>query len=124
MADDFYSMLMQQLQTYSSEIQAGVDKEAEKTARHLRKLLKENSPKKTGEYAAGWTVKKYDNGTHKAFVVKNKNKPMLAPLLEFGHTAYKGTRRMKAYPHIAPARAQAQEEFSAAVEKIIEEKSK
>lgn len=65
--------------------------------------LRENSPKKTGEYAKGWTytVKETAPGSFTG-VVYQKNKPGLTHLLEKGHAKRNGGR-VAGIPHIEPA---------------------
>ena len=65
--------------------------------------LRQNSPKKTGEYAKGWTytVKETAPGSFTG-VVYQKNKPGLTHLLEKGHAKRNGGR-VAGIPHIEPA---------------------
>lgn len=87
-----------------------VNKEVEKSARtNIQRIAKEaaqklknTSPKKTGEYAQGWGVKKLGD---KDVVTYNRTMPGLTHLLENGHVIRnkKGTfGRAPAHKHIKP----------------------
>lgn len=87
-----------------------VEKAALKTARDAVQKLKNSSPKKSGEYASGWTSRKQGHGR----VVFNRTKPGLTHLLEKGHVIRnkKGTYgRAPAHVHIAPVANEANQEF-------------
>lgn len=128
MPDTVGDQILKQLQSYSSEIQQAANEEAEKAAKNLCRTLKQTSPKKTGAYAKAWRVKKFDDSRSgvslaKAYVVYNSKKAWLSPLLEYGHAKRGGNGRVAPVVHIAPARAQAEAEFTAAMENIIREMS-
>lgn len=57
--------------------------EAEKTVKDLQK----NSPKRTGEYASGWTYTKAGTDAFgvETYVVHNEERPGLTHVLEYGH---------------------------------------
>lgn len=72
--------------------------------------LRNNSPKKTGDYAKGWTSKKAADG----YVVYNKTDWQLTNLLEDGHAIVnkKGRYgRVNGIKHIEPARDKAAEKL-------------
>lgn len=98
---------------YKKEFAESVETAMTETAKETVALLKETSPKKTGDYAKGWTMKK--NG--KDIVVYNKTRPSLTHLLENGHPLRNGGRA-RAFKHIEPAEKFAQETF----EKKLKEK--
>ncbi len=65
--------------------------------------LQSSSPKKTGEYAKSWTLKRAaKTGSKITAVVYNKDHFQLTHLLEDGHARADGGRT-DAHPHIAPA---------------------
>ena len=71
------------------------------------KILKADSPEKTGDYAKGWRMKK----TSKGYIVHNKTDYQLTHLLEHGHARKGGGRDVKAKVHIRPAEENAIKAF-------------
>ena len=73
-----------------------------------RGYLKANSPKRTGDYAKGWSYEVDEDvpGSYTGHVY-NKRKPGLTHLLEKGHAKRSGGR-VAGIPHIAPAFEQMQ----------------
>lgn len=108
---DILSELSTDVSTAAGEAIAEVAKEA-------TKKLKQTSPKRTGQYAAGWTYK-VEKGTvtNSATVYGKKKTYPLAHLLENGH-AKRGGGRTRAIVHIKPVEEWATSE----VEKRIREK--
>lgn len=68
---------------YLEEVEEVAEADLKKAAMNTRKELKITSPKKTGEYAKGWSFKKLGGGN--GYTVYNKKKPGLTHLLENGH---------------------------------------
>ena len=114
------------LEDYSVEVGRGVRKAAEKTAREAVQKLKATSPKKTGEYAAGWTSKKVRTAAKGDIVditIHNRTKPGLTHLLEKGHAVKKnGTvyGRAPAHVHIKPVEEEAVRRFEERVQEVIQ----
>ena len=114
---DFTTEIKRLLDEYGDEVMDVLEEEAEKAAKWAAKQLKETSPKKTGEYAKGWTVK--TDKTAKSAVVYNRTKPGLTHLLEHGFQGRSGVH--PAIPHIKPVEDEATKEFVEAVERRLEE---
>lgn len=96
------------------------EKCSRKAARDAAQKLKNVSPKRPGggEYAAGWSTKKYGKG----YVVYNRRMPGLAHLLEHGHDVYNAKGRVgraPAYVHIAPVEAEFAREYIENVEREL-----
>ena len=104
------------IQTYTQDVSEAVDEAARETAKAIAADLRETSPKKTGEYAKGWTYRKTGAG---AYRVHNKTKPQLTHLLEHGH-AKAGGGRVEGIPHIKPAQDRYVPEFEKKVQQILE----
>ena len=79
-------------------------KEAVRSAgKTVRKEIKGNAPKDTGEYGKSWRVKTVrETSQTLAVVVHSKNRYQLAHLLEYGH-ALRNDGRYEGEVHIAPA---------------------
>lgn len=104
--------LRTQNQQWFQNLDTQLQKQAvEETAKDTVKLLKQISPKDTGDYARTW---KYDRKMHftgmyrYAMTVYNDKNYRLTHLLEHGHAKVNGGRT-KAQPHIAKAEDVAEE---------------
>lgn len=117
-ADDFSKELAKALSEYTNDVKDEIKKEVKNTATEMVKDLRtsKNTPKRTGEYAKGFTKKKGSNDSE--YIVYNNKKPSLTHLLEKGH-AQRGGGRVKAYPHIEPAYNKAVEKLEGNIEKLI-----
>ena len=84
--------------------------------------LKTDSPKKSGEYANGWTVKRV-NGLES--IIYNKTAPGLTHLLENGHAVkpdpkHPGKKtRVNGIKHIKPVEQWANAELQAEIERNL-----
>lgn len=99
------------LEDYSTEVRKTVNDCCMEVSKQSGLKLRETSPKKSGKYAKGWSVKevKTNGFGESTWVVYNK-KYQLTHLLEKGH-AKRGGGRVKAYPHIKPVEEWAQNEL-------------
>lgn len=75
----------------------------------------------TGEYKSGWIIRQ----TRKdlcalSYTVANRNRWQLTHLLEFGHAKRNGGR-VKAYPHIAPARGKAEKNLESKISEALKQ---
>ena len=105
------------LDDYSKELRDDVAKACEHVAKESVKKLKAESPKRTGEYARGWTAKK--NG-EADWTVYNRTNGQLTHLLESGHVIRnaKGTYgRTNGIPHIKPVEQWANDELVREIER-------
>ena len=91
------------------EVAANIDEAIEEGLKVAPKLctqqLRANSPKKSGDYAKGWRIKRENKGL-KTATVYNATMPGLTHLLEKGHVIRnkKGEYgRAPAHPHMKPA---------------------
>lgn len=99
------------LEIYVEDIGESVEETSNQIGKEAKDELKRTSPKRTGKYAKGWTVKK-DRKNKNYYTVKvwNKTDYQLTHLLEFGHATRNGGRT-KAIPHIRPVEEKYKEEF-------------
>jgi len=102
------------LQTYTKEVEEGMEQAKTKVAKESVKTLKATSPKNTGKYARGWRVKKV--GT--ALVIHNATRGSLTHLLDKGHAKVNGGR-VAGIPHIRPVERAAIKEYIKQVEQVI-----
>lgn len=116
--ETFAKAVKDYLEIYVEDIQEDVEEVSNQIGKEARDELKQTSPKKTGKYAKGWTVRK-DKKNKNYYTVKvwNKTSYQLTHLLEFGHATRNGGRT-RAIPHIRPVEEKYKKEF----EKILKEK--
>ena len=104
------------LDEYSDKVNEVLKESANQTADEAVEKLRNTSPRKTGDYAAGWTVKKEHNGN---VIVHNSTNYQLTHLLENGHVIRnkKGTYgRAPAHKHIKPVESWANKEYQRRIE--------
>ncbi len=95
-----------ELKAYSAEVAEALKAQCKQVAKETTAELKEKSPRKSGEYAKGWAAKtEFESNDDIRIVVRNKTKPQLTHLLEYGHKGPKGVEKgsAPAKPHIRPA---------------------
>jgi hypothetical protein len=110
------------LDDYSKDVKEATNKAIEKTSKESVRKLKNTSPKKSGEYAKGWKLKK-DRGRDGIATVTVHNKIyQLTHLLENGHVVRnaKGTYgRTNGVKHIAPVEEWAESELQQEIERKL-----
>lgn len=109
------------LADYQDVTQAALESAVDTTAKEIVKELKATSPKRTGEYAKGWTQNKtpWKKGTGYGRIAYNKDRYRLTHLLEYGH-AKRGGGRTAPQPHIAQAEKNGIEAFEKRLKEGIE----
>lgn len=112
------------LEDYADDIRYLVAGSIDKVARRCLNRIRAASPRLTGDYAKGWTIKRKDNGWGKLpdRIIYNKTDWQLIHLLEFGHQKADGGR-VEARPHVRPAADEAAEELVSATVEAIEKAS-
>lgn len=94
--------ITQAIADYTDDVVQAIEVEVEATANAVLEDIKANAPKRTGEYARGWSRRKSKSSNRVTYIVHNTKRPQLAHLLEHGH-AKKGGGRVEGKPHIRPA---------------------
>ena len=108
------------LDEFSEKVNDVLEESADTTSREAVDKLHNTSPRGTGAYAAGWTVKKQ---SAKDVIVHNTDHYQLTHLLENGHVIRnkKGTYgRAPAHRHIKPVETWANNEFQRLIKEGIE----
>ncbi|WP_010278809.1 hypothetical protein [Paenibacillus senegalensis] len=116
--DSLAAEITNAVKEYTEDVTAGIEKQADKSSRAMNREIRNDSPRKTGVYASGWTRKKFGAGGVISYVTYNKTKPWLTHLLEKGHVK-RGGGRVAGKPHIRPAADRAVAEFDRRVREII-----
>jgi hypothetical protein len=120
----FAQAVKEYLEIYVEDIGETVEETSNQIGKEARDELKQTSPKKTGKYAKGWTVRK-DKKNKNYYTVKvwNRTDYQLTHLLEFGH-ATKNGGRTKAIPHIRPVEEKYKNKFEKQLKDKIRRNSK
>lgn len=87
-ADQLADTIEEIVQVYSDNVIQATKQATDETAEEVTNLLKERSPKRTGEYAEGWkwsTV--FDSPLERKDAVHNPTSYELIHLLEWGHVS-------------------------------------
>lgn len=111
----FSEQLTQALKDYTEEVVKGIEDGKIKIAKDTVSMLRDISPKHTGDYAKGWTNSNIDGRQ----VIYNKTDYELTHLLEFGHVKIDGGRT-ESKPHIRIAEEKAINDFTDTVKKVIQ----
>ena len=95
--------VMETLEEYADLAAEDVKQAVRDAGETVRKEIRANAPKDTGEYAKSWAVKKTkETSSSLTLTVHSKNRYQLAHLLEYGHAKRDGGR-VEGKAHIAPA---------------------
>lgn len=98
--DELSNAVMSELNNWSEDKSKKINEHVKKRGKEMVEAIKNDSPKKTGDYANGW---KAEVKTGKGYVKikgKNKKRPELTHLLENGHRVAGGTKMTRKFPHI------------------------
>lgn len=119
---DLGDAIMRELNAYSEGLAVEMDNAAKRNAKKLRAMLIDSSPQDTGAYGSDWKVKEIPSkipNQPSRYIVHNATKYRLTHLLEFGHAKKDGTERVKAQPHIAPARDEIEKQYLKDMEEAV-----
>lgn len=123
--ETFAQTVKDYLEIYVEDIGEVVEETSNKIGKEAKEELKQTSPKRTGRYAKGWTVKKdKKNKSYYTVKIHNKTDYQLTHLLEFGHATRNGNKRTAAYPHIRPVEEKYKEQFEKELKQKIRRISK
>ena len=117
--DELAVELTQAIAEYTEDVAVAIEAEVDATSKAVVEDIKANAPRKTGEYAKGWTRRKDQRPGSISYTIHNRSKPQLTHLLEHGH-AKKGGGRVEGRPHIRPAVDRHIPAMERRIEQIIE----
>ena len=113
--DRMASAIMEGLQEYADF----ATDDLKKAGKSVKDEISQTAPRDTGKYAKSWAVKTVKETANSLdVVVHSKNRYQIAHLLEHGH-AKRGSGRVAARPHIAPAEEKAVQTLESEVEKAL-----
>lgn len=106
------------LNEYSNDIQEGITKEAQIVTKEAVSELKNTSPRRTGDYRKGWSVKTTKGKGFVKSIVHNATDYQLTHLLEKPHLKRNGGLTTPKV-HIKPVEEKSKKEYEKQVENII-----
>ncbi len=113
------AVLSASLKEYADLATDDMKKAVKDSANLVKKEITQNAPKRLGDYAKSWRVKKTkETSSSLEMTVYSKNKYQLAHLLENGHATRNGGR-VAARPHIAPAEKKGVEMLQKEIERSL-----
>ena len=107
-----------ELEQYAWEVREEVDSAVVRVARRCLAQIRRNSPKKTGDYRKGWTMKTEKGRLNTVALIYNRTRYFLIHLLEFGYQKVTGGR-VEGEPHVEPAEQQAERELLTEITDIL-----
>ena len=109
--DELGQALADALKEYNQQVNEALKAGCKAVGKEAARVLRSTSPKRTGEYAKGWTQKtSYETADNIRVTVYNNKKPQLAHLLEYGHAKVNGGR-VEGKAHIRPAEERAEKQL-------------
>jgi Bacteriophage HK97-gp10, putative tail-component len=106
--------IAKQLKLYTTSVEENLMEAKEEISKEGVSLLKQSSPKDTGDYRKGWASKKVGQD----YVIHNKTDYQLTHLLEYGHVKADGGR-VSPRVHIRPVEERLVDDFVNRIEKAI-----
>ena len=117
--DQMAHVIMEGLQEYADLATEDMKSAVKKAGQKAKSEVQSGAPVKSGRYKKSWAVKTTkENANAMEVTVHSRNRYQLAHLLEYGH-AKRGGGRTRAFPHIAPAEANAAEFLEQEVERAL-----
>ncbi len=118
-AENLAAEIRRQLEEYTDEVKSVVFETARDVAETAAEMLKEESPKRSGEYKKHWTVSSDRKGV---VVCQSAGHHRLTHLLEKGHALRRGGRvvgESPAYPHIAKVERECVDKYVIEIERRL-----
>lgn len=120
--DNMADAIMKELNAWEGEVVVATKRAVEKTAEQCRQDIMANAPG-DGKYAKSWQKKlSYSSAKENRYTVYS-TKYQLTHLLEYGHAkwiyGYYTGGRVKAFPHIRPAEAAAEQNLISELRRTI-----
>ena len=111
--------VMETLEEYADLAAEDVKQAVRDAGETVRKEIRANAPKDTGDYAKSWAVKKSKETSNSiTMTVYSRNRYYLAHLLEFGHAKRNGGR-VSGKSHIAPAEEKGIQQLEEEIERSL-----
>lgn len=121
--DSFSVQLNNVIDGYSKELARATTNAMDEVAKESVKTLKKTSPKRSGKYAKGWTVKRQKSSGGVPTITVHNKVYQLTHLLENGHRIVNAKGefgRVNGIKHIAPVEQWANNELPRRIEEELE----
>lgn len=109
---DFEREAVEALEEMAEDVEAEVEGILDEAGEDLLSRLHRDSPRKTGQYAAGWAETRETRVGGTVRIIRNEDKPQLTHLLEYGR------RGAAARPHIRPSLEAVSEDMNTRLEQL------
>lgn len=111
--------IMGTLKEYADLATEDVKQAVKDAGETIKKEIRANAPKDTGDYAKSWAVRKSKETSNSlTMTVYSRNRYYLAHLLEFGHAKRNGGR-VAGKSHIAPAEEKGIQQLEEEIERSL-----
>lgn len=123
MAESISVQLEKIMKAYGDRVKDAYNVSVNRVSREAVTRLRNTSPKRKGEYARGWTLKRIRARGGLTDVIVHNKVYQLTHLLEKGHlirNKYGEYGRAPAYPHIKPVEEWANDELPNEIERELE----
>lgn len=124
MAESLTVQMQKLMDAYGDHVKSAWEVSVSRVSREVVQRLRNTSPKKTGSYARGWSLKRVKTrASITDVIVHNRTDYQLTHLLENGHVIRnnKGTYgRTSGIKHIAPAEEWANNELPNVIKRELE----
>jgi len=120
--DGLADAVMDAMLEYTAEVEEAIPEIVDSTAESMVKEIRSAAPKRSGEYAKGWTARQLGERSRSkegyTKLVCNPKRYSIAHLVEYGHAKRNGGRTA-GKPHIRPACDKLLPEFEKKVEEAV-----
>lgn len=124
MSDSLTVQLQDVFEEYTEKVKRATNNSMETTAKEGVQKLRSTSPRKSGSYARGWSIKRERGvGGINTVIIRNRTDYQLTHLLEKGHVIRnkKGTYgSAPAHPHIKDVEEWANQELPREIERELQ----
>lgn len=118
--EELSDAVMEGLREYASLASDEMKEAVKKTAKDVKNNIQANAPVMTGRYKKSWKTKTLSESSQSLDMVVYAGKYQISHLLENGH-AKRGGGRVRAIPHIAPAKEAGEEELLSEITRRLQD---
>lgn len=117
--NEIAAVIIQELYNYTDDLKKDIKRKTREVAKWAKKEVAEKSPVKTTEYSKNWGMRTKVGDNYISIRVRQRKKPQLTHLLEYGHLTRNHKDKAKAIPHIEKVQQQATAELDNEIFKLF-----